>query len=496
MAARNRGFRTTAGVHTLIVLVTSASLCGMSRQAAAQQEWTGRTLRSVIARQDGPTVADGGLLVPDSDPIESVSPRIVPDGRFDAAIDPRGLAIDGGHEFGAVVEQGRPDASGTRVSDGTMSDGIGTEAGILIHDGSGPCGPACIPGCPHCMAGPGGRPWFNAVCEPVGLAQRVAGLLHQHGKDVCWTARGDALILWRNAPQVRPLYTTNPAVVGVNVVALDASQLESPAAGGGRLQLFRQDACGNILEFGYLYGGQFFSQKILPNFPPPAVGEYQTAPPGIFGVDGVAVDGLDYAQARLVGALQSGEINRRVGLFESTQVLYGFRWFQWYEAVQIVDTFGDANPGSTGADVYSTTTINNLWGGQIGLDSLLLRTRHGFRVEGIVKAGAYANNAGQTSRYLQLGDQLLPVFASQVTVNDWPASASFVGEVGMTGVVPLHKNWDFRFGYLGLWLTGLAQPTNQLSGQVLAQGENPVGTLSTVGTAIVQGVTLGLEGRW
>jgi hypothetical protein len=82
-------------------------------------------------------------------------------------------------------------------------------------------------------------------------------------------------------------------------------------------------------------------------------------------------------------------------------------------------------------------------------------------------------------------------------VNDWPASCSFVGEVGMTGVMPICENWDFRFGYLGLWLTGLAQPTNQLSGQSIAQGDvPPAGTLSTVGTAIVQGVTLGVEGRW
>jgi hypothetical protein len=37
---------------------------------------------------------------------------------------------------------------------------------------------------------------------------------------------------------------------------------------------------------------------------------------------------------------------------------------------------------------------------------------------------------------------------------------------------------------------------NQLSGQSLAPGEAVAGSLSTVGTVIVQGVTLGLEGRW
>ena len=469
MAARTRGFRTVAGLHTLLACTAVVAAFGPGRHAYGQQGWAGRNLRSVVVRQDDTAVTAGdGLVMSDDAGVESVTPR---------AVD--GVLLD---------PQDGPVAEGFASSDAVYADD-----GILVHDGHQACGPECAPGCPHCMVGHNGRPWFNAVCEPVGLAQRLAGLLHHHGKDTCWTGRGDALILWRNAPQARPLYTTNPEVAGFSAIALDASQLESPAAGGGRLQLFRQDACGNILEFGYLYGGQFFSQRLLPFTP----GAYLTAPPGLDGVDFPdPVRALDQVGAKLVGSIQSGEVNRRVGLWESTQFLYGFRWVQWYESSLVVDTFGAAeDPPTLGGDVYQTSTINNLWGGQIGFDSLLLRTKHGFRVEGLVKGGVYANNAGQTSRYIQL-DAGVPPFVSSVTANDWPASASFVGEVGMTGVVPLHENWDFRFGYLGLWLTGLAQPTNQLSGQNLAQGEIPRGTLNTVGTVIVQGVTLGLEGRW
>ena len=484
MAARIRGFRTVAGLHTLTCLATGGFLCGIPCPAAAQQGWAGRTVRSVVVRQGDPTIAaDDGLVVSDSVGPESVTPRVVDGGSFDGSLDSRG----------ALVESSPVYPSDMSGSEGFVSsDPAYAHDGVLVQDGHG-CGPACQPGCPHCMTGHGGRPWFNAVCEPVGLAQRLAGLLHHHGKDACWTARGDALILWRNAPQTRPLYTTNPAVVGFPAVALDASQLESPAAGGGRLQLFHQDSCGRILEFGYLYGGQFFSQIVRPEI----AGAYETAPPGLDGLSPADQPLLDRVGAQLVGSIQSGEINRRVGLFESTQFLYGFRWFQWYENSLIIDTFGaSATPPTFGADLYSTSTINNLWGGQIGFDSLLLRTKHGFRVEGIVKAGAYANNAGQTSQYVQFNEGATP-FVSQVTVNDWPASCSFVGEVGMTGVLPISECWDFRFGYLGLWLTGLAQPTNQLSGQNLAQGANPVtGSLSSVGTVIVQGVTLGLEGRW
>ena len=116
------------------------------------------------------------------------------------------------------------------------------------------------------------------------------------------------------------------------------------------------------------------------------------------------------------------------------------------------------------------------------------------RLEGVVKAGAYYNAANQSSLYSYTST--LPfAFDRTITVNG-PAAASFVGEVGLTTVVPLRRHLDLRVGYTGLWLTGLAQPTRQLSGQTLTQFEPPSGTLSTAGTLVLQGVSLGLEGRW
>lgn len=395
--------------------------------------------------------------------------------------------------MGGPVHEGGAEG---RVSESYPLDGsagtVYSEDGTLLHEGYPPCGaPDCVHGCRHCMAGHGGhgRSWFNAFCEPIGLTQRLAGLIHEHCKDECWTVRGDALILWRNAPAARPLYLLNPETIGRPLTVLDAGWLESPAAGGGRLQAFKHDPCGDVLEVGYLYGGQFFSEQVRPFI----TEGYVTAPPGLDGNDFPPIRALDAVGAQLVGSIQSAEINHRHAWGASTQFLYGFRWFNWYEQSIVADTYGA--PDNLGADIYETTTINNLWGGQIGLDTLLLRTGHGFRVEGIVKAGVYANNAGQNSSYLNLALGEPPYFAS-VKDNGWPASASFAGEVGMTGVVPLGENWDFRFGYLGLWLTGIAQPTKQLSGQMLAPGEPVAGTLSAVGTVIVQGVTLGFEGRW
>ncbi len=489
MAVRIRGFRTVAGVHTLVTLVTLASAIGTQRPVAAQQGWASRSLRSVVVRQgDGPTVVDERRLeIPASEPAKAVTPRVVTDGQFDNFGASEGVVIEGHGLPGASPGYAGEDY-GTSVGEGHHDAGYGDE-GILIEGGHAAC---WEPGCPHCSvaAGGHGRPWFNAFCEPIGLTQRLAGLLHHHCKDECWTARGDALILWRNAPAARPLYLINQDLTPVPIVALDAAQLESPAAGGGRLQLFRHDPCGDVLEIGYLFGGQFFSEQVRPFLEQ----GYETAPPGLDGLSPDIQPLLDQVGAQVVGSIQSAEINRRHAFGASMQFLYGFRWLNWYEQSIVADAYG--SPDNLGADIYETTTINNLWGGQIGFDTLLLKTGHGFRVEGIVKAGAYANNAGQNSSYLNISDADAQIYAASVRENGWPASASFVGEVGMTGVMPIGENWDFRFGYLGLWLTGIAQPFKQLSGQDLAPGSERLKSLSAVGTVIVQGVTLGLEGRW
>ena len=83
-----------------------------------------------------------------------------------------------------------------------------------------------------------------------------------------------------------------------------------------------------------------------------------------------------------------------------------------------------------------------------------------------------------------------------VAVNESPVSGAFAGELGFTGVMPITRNLDFRFGYFGLWLSGIAQPTQQLSGQQLTPGLPVVGTINANGGVVVQGVSLGLEGRW
>lgn len=308
-----------------------------------------------------------------------------------------------------------------------------------------------------------------------------------------WRWRAEALTLWRSSPRDRPLFSfvDGDTVAGT---ALDASQLVSDPLAAPRLSLFRDNGCGPILEANYLWAGNFYSQRSLPFIED----GYATSPPGIFGNDwGPATDtSLNAAQATLLANLQTAELNIRERFLHGlAQFIVGFRWLQWNESLQMQDSYNhdDEFGVITGNDFYRTDCFNNLYGGQIGVDAMLLGHKPGFHVDGLVKAGAFYNDASQRSTFSYINNR--GGFADSNRA-DSPDGAAFVGEVGMTAVIPVHCNLDLRVGYFGLWIEGLAQPANQLSTQTITQDDPISGSLDTTGGALLQGLSLGLEGRW
>ena len=409
-----------------------------------------------------------------------------------AVVRPAGADWEDGLVLG---EQPVPDSAATLLPDagGEVSSNLRFPAGPdePIQSGSdlvaGPGDPSAGP--PE----PGGR-WYPVPagggnpCPPEFAAC--------HGGQCChanWTLRADALLLWRADPGRRPIYSrVVPDTEDLGGTALDANNLTSDVLAAPRLSLLRTNCDGQTFEATYLYAGMFYAEKTLPF----AANGYATAPPGIYGNEwGPPDTSLDSATAQLLGQLQSVEFNTRHCIWANTcQFLIGTRWLQWNETLQMKDFFSYTSPGLvTGSDFYETRCFNNLWGGQIGLDTLLLGSPGMTRIEGLVKAGAYYNAAGQatTFRYRQ-SDGF--AYQNQARANE-PAACSFVGEVGLTAAIPIACNWDFRCGYFGLWLTGLAQPTRQLSNQTINQFDSKAG-LDTAGATWLQGLSLGLEGRW
>lgn len=341
----------------------------------------------------------------------------------------------------------------------------------------------------HCPSCRHERP-STALCgcdhDPPGLLQQ----LHEHHlkSGACWVGRADGLLLWRDSPPKRPLIVTGNEA---GSLLLDSNQLESTATGGVRGSVLRVDQCGNAWELGYIFAGNFTAQRSLP-FQTDDPFAYALAEPGIYGEN--AAQSFSSGKTTLLARLQSAEFNRHLAMGPNFRWLAGFRWVQWQEQFTLEDRLEDEL--NLVDDVYSTNCMNNLYGGQLGVDARLL-TIGWLRIDSVVKGGAYYNAATQSSSYTLI-DSIDPANSgiSSVSVTQSPAGCSFVGEVGITGLVPLGRNLDFRFGYIGLWLTGLAQPTQQLTGQQLPIGGPVAGTLTTNGGTLLQGLTLGLEGRW
>ena len=516
MVVRLSAFRPIAGFSTIAkTTLTSLALAGgiaaaTSPAFAAPTGWGSGSQKSVLVQSNGSRIPtpyasqSTSPEFPQGGPVEEIGPGQIATDSYDGSEQGEGVIVgspsenyaDGGYDDGSSS----PGYSNATVQDGTYGNAVEGVYGSPFNGsyeggfdgqepGQLPCNGQCGNGnCNACQQGSCGLPeWrYNAECEPMGLLQKMY-LLHRGLKsDGCWTGRVDALILSRNAPGNRPLYTFNPAAAGT---ALNANQLESIAAVGPRLSLFHTDSCGKASWEGtYIYSGSFVAEKSLA----PSSSGYLLAAPGIY----TNTAELDIATtARLTSSLQSAELNRRWGWGSCTQFLAGFRWLQWQETLAINSTY--AVPPAVGQDIYTTGCYNNLFGGQIGLDTALWQPSKYFRLEGLVKAGAYYNSAYQSSSFQNYDSAVTPLGLS-VSAGQSPAVCSFAGELGLTGVVPICCNVDFRFGYFGLWLTSLAQPVNQLSGQVLnaSQPAATYGSLTTNGNVVLQGLSLGLEGRW
>lgn len=380
-------------------------------------------------------------------------------------------------------------------TDGFCTIASGCTAAI---DGSEACG------CPACTgSGPAGADgglvgtlgdWCHtrsrgplADCDPQGLLQRLAA--HHKKSGACWTGRADVILMWRNAPPAQPLYSAfDPATSTIGAPVFNANQLESTLAAGPRFSLFRTDRCGHAWETTYFRAFNFRSQEQLPIVP----NGYALTPPGVFGN---SFTNVSAAAANLGSGIQSWELNHRRKVANNLSLLAGFRWVEWRESLSLLDAAVDPNvPSDIYFDSYSTNCMNSLYGGQIGFDTHLIQLGSWLRVDSWMKGGAYYNNAVQTSVYQTgiVNGAAEPAIQTSAQVG----AAAFVGELGMMGTIPLTRHFDLQFGYLGLWLESLAQPTNQLFGQTLVSGQPPSGSITTTGGTVVQGFTLGLAGRW
>ena len=163
--------------------------------------------------------------------------------------------------------------------------------------------------------------------------------------------------------------------------------------------------------------------------------------------------------------------------------LAGFRWAGLSEAAAITIT----RPGGL-ADTYAVRTNNNLFGGQLGFRG---RADWGlWALDGWLKAGLAGTALSQ----------------SQAPIDDSVTSAQFrPGGFGRTnglgGIFDIDiavsrrisENWSIRAGWNSIWVTGVALATEQFD---FSTSDAAVTRVADSGTLWLNGVSLGVEGRW
>jgi len=330
---------------------------------------------------------------------------------------------------------------------------------------------------------------FDQIALSARPSAAVASAALAPAESTIWTARVDALLLWRNAPESRPLYDFwDPITSTPTGQALNASQFNSGMAAGPRFTILHETQDGYGWEIGYFRVQAFESMKELPY----AFEGYANAEgTNIFGN---AYAELDQVAGKLTSTIQSFEVLARLPSNDWLTWTAGFRWVEWRENLQLVDTYSydPTDPSQTFFNAYKTSTINSLYGLQLGAEAAIWKPSASFRIDGVAKAGVYGNNAVQASESVT-DDPYFP-FSGNVTTS--MARTAFVGEIGATATWQMTHHIAARAGYNAFWLGGLATAQNQLSGQTLAEGEQITGSTDTGGSVVLQGITLGLEGRW
>lgn len=386
--------------------------------------------------------ADVSVLVP------STGPVIAPEQQAEAGPAGDVEAWTGGQAW--------TDANGV-----TCLDGSGAGACSAGGHACGACGGA---GCGRCRHG-------------AGLFQRLCG-------DACprWVVQIDALMLWpANIPSRPVMNAYDPVTDVVGPVALDANQAQPPMSAGPRVGLIYNFNQCHAIEGNYFQVRPFAGQATSrPGFVVENNLAGNTFP---FDTDTV----FDSAAIFTRASIQSAEINwRKRECWCPITWLAGFRWVEWDQQLHIDQQASGSTPFSS---LFRTDTINNLYGGQLGMD-LGLWTGSRFNVNGIGKAGAFLNHAAQASKYQ---DSLGSFEAVQAEAD----GIAFFGELGVNGSLQLTPWLAWRMGYSLFWLSGVAVPANQLGVTNLnLNNPPPTAQISTDGSVLLHGVTTGLEARW
>ncbi len=349
-----------------------------------------------------------------------------------------------------------------------------------------PGNPACNSGCgAGCNASGGsvGNAGGNSCTRyvvPTTWADDIPllGACEPYFEDLCETCRcgraqaeASALFIHRSTPGTRAV------LLDANGADLyDASRLDFPFAVGPRVSLTVLDCEGWGFESNFFFIDGWSATSDIPNGSLPGG-------TGTLVVDSVTNLALTNAHFESIARLYSAETNFRKPLFGNLSFLAGFRW------LELTDRYLAEGTSATTRNTISETilTHNNLYGFQVGADGPLFQEADRWRITGFVKGGIFLNNADQAT---SLSD---PGGLGSRAVNNNEISAAFFGEAGVIGYLQITKHLAASGGYQVMFVNGVAQPVNQLSGTNLA---NSTAAVDASAGLFYHGATAGLELTW
>lgn len=328
-----------------------------------------------------------------------------------------------------------------------------------------------------------------------------------------WTLSAETILLGRSGTSHQPLVSLVPGNVpwltltGANtsntpgVEVLNSSQLGQRLAAGARLSLAYRDPAGYGLALSYVgVPGLKAVRSTGPEIP--AQWLVMKAPGSFWQTQ-------DYSYQSMVWRddtrLHSLEAEARVELSPRTTLSLGVRWLQLRDQLQgtlTPDDLGEpawkllgavtlpnAVPLANSAVVvnppfWTTTTVNNLYGLQVGARSELWQIGR-LSVEGLVKAGLYDNRSRQTT-VVSMAKQLYPASAAT-------SAAAFVAEGRLVAKYRLTGSVTLKLGFDALWFDGVALAPAQIQKVSTTQTSVSASGVDHRGTTLLRGMSFGLD---
>lgn len=337
-------------------------------------------------------------------------------------------------------------------------------ANTSLQAGEACCSASCDPSCQASNLLPANcdNPCCADACEASCAAESCCAC------DACcdeccgplWTFRAGAIFLQRTNPNGPPIAAATAS--GAPLLVPDNFNFDTGT--GYDLYARRRLASGRSIELRYFEVDDISAAATVANA-------------GLLNIGGVTVGGASGIQASYGSLLRSAEANLVGGADRWWNPIIGFRYIGFEDDLR--------NGFTAGGPVllsYNVQTENRLYGGQLGLEGILYSGDR-FTVDMWAKAGVYYNDVDRTTGFFPpVGAPIFPSAASDEV-------ASFVGDVALNTSYRLTDHIALRGGYQLLWLTDVAEASNQ--GAAFAGS-----ALNTDGHPFYHGATVGVEVTW